>query len=123
MMVEVMRRPESAVASILVVDDDEDLRAMVKLVLERRGFLVHEANCIAAALSAPQVDLLITDLNLPDGTGEELINRLRALHPQAAIAMSGSRASQPTPFDAYLLKPAAPHDLLASVDRVLASGA
>jgi len=123
MMVEVMRRPESAVASILVVDDDEDLRAMVKLVLERRGFLVHEANCIAAALSAPQVDLLITDLHLPDGTGEELINRLRALHPQAAIALSGSRASQPTPFDAHLLKPTAPHDLLASVDRVLASGA
>ena len=123
MTVEVVRRPVSAAASILVVDDDEDLRAMIKLVLERRGFQVHEANCIAAALSAPPVDLLITDLDLPDGTGVELVSRLRALHPQPAIALSGSRASQPTPFDAHLLKPAAAHDLLASVDRVLASGA
>lgn len=118
-MGEVRGGKRAVAARILVVDDDEDLRYMLKLVLERQGFQVLEADCLAAAMAAPPVDLLITDLHLPDGSGEELVLRLRALRPQPAIALSGSKTSAEGAFDAHLQKPTGARELLDSVERVL----
>lgn len=68
-------------ARILVVDDEPDLRGMVRLILELEGYDVVEAHHGAAALEwlhAERVDLLITDVMMPVMDGHELIDRLRA---------------------------------------------
>jgi len=68
-------------ARILIVDDEPDLRGIVRLILELAGHEVVEAHHGAAALqrlAEQRVDLLITDVMMPVMSGSELIDRLRA---------------------------------------------
>ena len=68
-------------ARILIVDDEPDLRGMVRLILELAGHDVVEAHHGAAALKRLQeerVDLLVTDVMMPVMSGNELIDQLRA---------------------------------------------
>ncbi len=57
--------------SVLVIDDEEDLCALIKLVLHKEGFLVECASSLAAASHMLQghPDIVLLDNNLPDGTG------------------------------------------------------
>lgn len=68
--------------SILVVDDEPDLRTLYELTLLREGYRVDVAETVAGAwqqLLEGRYEVLITDMRLPDGLGIELIQRLRAL--------------------------------------------
>lgn len=68
--------------SILVVDDEPDLRTLYELTLLREGYRVDVAETVAGAwqqLLERRYEVLITDMRLPDGLGIELIQRLRAL--------------------------------------------
>jgi two-component system response regulator PilR (NtrC family) len=68
--------------SILVVDDEPDLRTLYELTLLREGYRVDVAETVAGAwqqLLEHRYEVLITDMRLPDGLGIELIQRLRAL--------------------------------------------
>ena len=68
-------------AHILVVDDEPDLRTLYELTLLREGHRVEVAESLAHAgqhLNERRFDLLITDMRLPDGSGLELLQRLRA---------------------------------------------
>ena len=80
-------------ASILLVDDDEQLRPMLKMVLERAGHVVNEAGNGREALvsyNRQQTDLVVTDLVMPDKEGLEMIMELRRSYPALKIiAMSG----------------------------------
>ncbi|MEW5977289.1 MAG: response regulator [Acidobacteriota bacterium] len=80
--------------SILIVDDEAQVRRILKLILERAGHTVREVETGQEALSACQAtgfDLIITDLGLPDVNGIELIQRLKAQRPeQKILAVSGS---------------------------------
>src|SRR5687767_10081306 len=80
-------------ATILLVDDDEQLRPMLKMVLERAGHVVNEAGNGKEALmsySRQQTELVVTDLVMPDKEGLETIIELRRAHPGLKIiAMSG----------------------------------
>lgn len=70
----------NSVASILVVDDEPDLRTLYELTLLREGYRVETAANLAEARSQLQIcrfDLLITDMRLPDGLGMELLRELR----------------------------------------------
>jgi CheY-like chemotaxis protein len=77
---------------ILLVEDHADTaRALVRL-LERRGYNVHAVGTMAGALSAigkERFDLLICDIGLPDGTGLDLIQRVRRTDKIPALALSG----------------------------------
>jgi two-component system response regulator PilR (NtrC family) len=67
-------------AHILVVDDEPDLRTLYELTLLREGYQVDVAEDLASgwqALQQRRFDVLITDMRLPDGSGLELIRRLR----------------------------------------------
>lgn len=67
-------------ARILIVDDDEAIRTSLRKTLERAGHAVFGAMDGAAALrflAANSVDVVITDLYMPDVDGIELIGRLR----------------------------------------------
>lgn len=70
----------SANASILVVDDEPDLRTLYELTLLREGYRVETASCVQEAreqLQTHRFDVLISDMRLPDGSGMELLQDLR----------------------------------------------
>jgi len=90
---------------VLVVDDERVLLTALATVLEDSGFQVFTAQsgreASAQALEHP-IDLLITDINMPDEDGIEIIRRLKKEHRQLKIiAMSGTFG--PEIFDAALL--------------------
>ena len=71
---------------ILIVEDDSNLRVVIRMVLERAGYEVTEARHGAEALESIGVempDLVIADMTMPVMTGVELIDRI---HANAATA-------------------------------------
>lgn len=115
-------------ARILIVDDEPDLRGMVRLVLELAGHDVVEAHHGAAALQRlgeDRVDLLITDVMMPVMSGTELIDRLRA-DPESAnlpiIVLSASPHSVDR-ADRVMRKPFAPADLRQTAAALLSPDA
>lgn len=79
--------------SVLIVDDNADMRSFVKIVLERAGFEAQVAADGERALDlqrAHPVDVLITDIFMPERDGIELIHQFKSAFPQVKIiAMSG----------------------------------
>ncbi len=88
---------ESEVASLprlrlLLVEDHESTLEVLSRLLTRAGHEVVGAGSLGAALSAAgagKFDLVISDLGLPDGTGNELMEKLRDRHQLRGIALSG----------------------------------
>jgi len=81
------------VANILVIDDEEDIRDFVGIVLERDGHSVMEAsdgNAGMRILEAQPIDVVITDIIMPDKEGIETIIEIRRGNPDLKIiAISG----------------------------------
>ena len=79
--------------TILVVDDDNDVRKIVTRILETKSFRVLEAESAEAAIelaATSSFDLLLTDVVMPGKSGIELVETLRAQgFPQPALLMSG----------------------------------
>jgi CheY-like chemotaxis protein len=120
-------------AIILVVDDDDAFRSMLRRTLQRAGYDVVEATdgkAALEALSGAMVDLVITDIVMPNMEGIETIRALRRSYPQLKIiAMSGGGRLKPEGyldvaklFGAFrvLRKPFESEELLASVEEALA---
>jgi DNA-binding NtrC family response regulator len=81
---------------VLVIDDDEDVRAGICGFLGKRGYLVDEAEDCAKAASAfakAPPDAALLDERLPDGSGVELLGRLLVLAPTVPIVMLTGNAS------------------------------
>jgi PAS domain S-box-containing protein len=131
--VSVEERNSSAKGSetILVVDDEEDVRRLVSAILKSNGYDVLEANAAAAALAAYEknahkIDLVLTDIVMPQMNGFELGRELAARRPAPKVLyMSGYRDnalgdSGEAPR-AFLHKPFTPAGLLSKVREVLDS--
>lgn len=92
-----------ASSRILVIDDEEDIRDVARLLLESAGYAVVCAEDGRAALREIErspVDLVITDMLMPEMDGVELINEVRRRNPdQAVVAMSGGGHA---PKESYL---------------------
>jgi CheY-like chemotaxis protein len=114
----------SAVFRILVVDDEPDLRYIMRRTLERAGHEVADAHDGVAALQAVQrsmPDLMVTDMMMPVMGGAELICRLRAdpvTAPIPILAATGD-AHLAIGADAVLSKPYLPAQLLAAANLLL----
>jgi DNA-binding NtrC family response regulator len=103
-----------AAFSALVVDDDPDFRSSVALLVGREGFRVHEAASIASArarLADTPVDLVMIDLQLPDGDGLDLVVE-ESGRPNTSFVVITGNASIGSAVDAlrknaldYLTKP------------------
>jgi len=112
---------------ILVVEDNDTTRKMVRLTLQAEGYEVLEAENGGSALRivAEQTPaLVLLDFGLPDMDGHEVGRRLRLLAPTLPlIAVSGSQpnedAAPPPEFVETLLKPVEPSILIAAVQRHL----
>lgn len=77
---------------ILLVEDHVDTARATSRLLERFGYKIVWADCVAAALrhaEAEELDLVVSDLGLPDGDGHELMQQLRQRHGLSGIALSG----------------------------------
>jgi CheY-like chemotaxis protein len=78
---------------VLVVDDNPDMRAFIRIVLERAGFETEVAADGARALDLQRehpADVLITDIFMPEPDGLELIQQFRSKFPRTkVIAISG----------------------------------
>ena len=85
------RDPTTAL-TVFVVENHEDTRALLRLMLEMLGHRVVSARSMKEALErlpAANCDVLISDIGLPDGDGWELMRRLRLPRPIYAVAISG----------------------------------
>lgn len=123
----------SAALRIFVVENDNDSRLMLTLLLEQMGHAVVSAVTIDAALAALPAsgcNVLISDIGLPDGTGWELLRRLHQEQPLYAIAMSGygmrsdREKSKTAGFRHHIVKPleiGKLEDILAEAGRELSA--
>ena len=120
-------------ASVLVVDDEPEIRALLRQVLERDGHAVTEAENgrkAVRALRERTVDLVITDIIMPEQEGMETISEIRRLRPDVKIiAMSGGGRRLSMDFlplaarlgaDATIEKPFKPASIAAAVSDLLA---
>ncbi len=76
----------------LIVEDDEDLRASVAMLVEREGFLTRQADSLAAArreIEEQAPDVVLLDLVLPDGEGLELLSDEELARDTEFVVMTG----------------------------------
>lgn len=89
-------------ATILVVDDEHEVGAVIRRVLERAGFTVNVASNAAdglAAVAAAPPDVVITDVIMPKVHGVELIKTLRERYPRIrVVAISGGGSFGPLAY-------------------------
>jgi DNA-binding NtrC family response regulator len=82
-----------SMATILVIDDDASIRRSLRRILELHGHQVREADNGSAALDLEargDLDLVITDIYMPEMDGIEFLIRFRDLYPRTpVIAISG----------------------------------
>lgn len=114
---------------VLVVDDVLEHRALLSGELQSMGLQVLQAEGGLAAMallqalpdSAPvsRVDLVLTDLNMPDGDGHALLQWCRTHRPGLAVVAISSSPQALTLFEDHLLKPASPAQLRHVLQRLL----
>jgi DNA-binding response OmpR family regulator len=99
---------------VLLVEDHTDTRTVLATLLNRCGCQTVTAKTLADArsrLGGMRFDILLTDLNLPDGDGTDLVREAKKLQPVKAIALTGRvsdaerDAGLEAGFDYYLTKP------------------
>ena len=124
-------RVDRARPLVLVADDDEDIRMLVRFRLERSGYDVLPARDGAEALELAvrhRPDLAVLDLMMPKLDGYELTRRLRDLHVtgRMPIIMLTARAQETdvargfeAGADDYIRKPFSPQELRARVQAIL----
>src|SRR5512136_2050251 len=75
---------------ILVVDDEASMRELLGIMLRRDGYQVLDASSFAsasAAVVASRVDMVITDVRLPDGNGIDLLRQVKETTPETIVLM------------------------------------
>ena len=89
-------------SKIMIVDDDLQVRNMLRLTLEREGYEVVEAADGVAAVDRFKdggIDLVVTDIVMPEKEGIELIMELKGLDPRVRIiAISGGGRINPEDY-------------------------
>ena len=118
---------ETGKRRILVVEDHPDTLRSMKLLLRRLGYEVlaaenmNDALCIA---EEEEFDILLSDIGLPDGSGLELLRRIRQTREVPALALSGFgmdedlERSRDAGFADHLTKPVSIDRLQAAIARL-----
>ncbi len=120
--------------TILVVEDEDSVRDLIRTVLQRHGFDVIDAASGDAAIAwasgrTGPLDLLVTDVVMPGANGREVAEHLWMTRPRLPVLyVSGYtadvlRGQLPLPpGQSFLAKPFTPDELVARIDAVLAEG-
>lgn len=121
------KAPESAPLRILLVEDHANTREVLSRLLKRQGHTVLSAESVAEALHVAdenKLDIAISDLGLPDGSGLDLMPKLRSRYGIKGIAVSGYgmegdlKRSQEAGFGAHLVKPVDFKQLQSALQQV-----
>jgi DNA-binding response OmpR family regulator len=120
---------ERAVAqrTILLVEDDETLRRLIRLILKGSGFAVVEAGRGFEALALGRdypglIHLLVTDLVLPEVDGQRVADQVRNERPGVKVLFMSGATEEIAPRDGadnFLQKPFTPAAFLKAVNRLL----
>jgi DNA-binding response OmpR family regulator len=115
-------------ARVLVVDDDDDIRLLVRQLLERAGYLVADAANGRAglrALHSSPPDLVVLDVSMPEMDGWQTLERIRDLSdvPVVMLTARGTEIEKVRGLkagaDDYVTKPFGRQELLARVEALL----
>ncbi|SDS59354.1 response regulator transcription factor [Pseudomonas oryzae] len=116
-------------SDLLLIDDDRELTDLLATWLGHEGFRVracHDGGSARAALAEQTPDAVVLDVMLPDGSGLELLKRLRSEHPELPVLMLSARGEPLDRIlglelgaDDYLAKPCDPRELTARLRAVL----
>ena len=100
---------------ILVVDDEQSMRELLAIMLRKEGYEVLTADSraqAAAAFARGPVDLVVTDVRLPDGDGIEVLRHVKAASPETVVIVMTAFGTTETAVaarklgaEAYVLKP------------------
>ena len=117
---------------VLIVEDDKELREMLKMMLLRKNFTVLEAENGKAAIThfkPTLTDIVVTDLIMPEEDGLKVVIKLRELKPSIKIiAISGGGKVGPGSYlnlakalgaDAIYSKPFSLNDLVSKIEQLL----
>lgn len=116
---------------VLIVEDCRDTREMYAYVLSGRGMHVAHVGTVregARKVQEFRPDVIVCDMRLPDGTGQDLVRELRAGgHQMPAIALTGMYGADDAlcedladGFDELRVKPCTPDSLAEVIDRLVA---
>jgi DNA-binding response OmpR family regulator len=114
--------------SVLVVDDDADVRGLVRELLARAGYHVTEApdgRTALRALFVQRPDIVVLDVSMPDLNGWETLERIRELSDVPVVMLSAHGAELEkvralrSGADDYVTKPFGKQELLARIESVL----
>jgi CheY-like chemotaxis protein/anti-sigma regulatory factor (Ser/Thr protein kinase) len=120
---------QAAAAHLMIIEDDADTLEMLRATLEAHGFKVTTCESAAETLElapANSIDLIVSDIGMPQMDGFEMIKRLRELDQYKsvpAIALSGyasnkdAKSALAAGFDAHVSKPVDPAELLRLINQ------
>jgi CheY-like chemotaxis protein len=124
--------PQDPKATILVAEDEKDIRELISITMRLAGYKVWTANDGLEALElAPQVqpDLILMDVRMPKMTGYEACKAMKEMPetkdiPIVFLSAKGQEAEIKQGLEvgavAYVLKPFAPTDLTSQIEELLA---
>lgn len=112
---------------VLIVEDEPAIAESLSYALSRAGYTTTVAYTLARALPrVPSEDLVLLDLMLPDGSGSQLVEHIRAGGLETAIVVLSSRDSEADRIlaldsgaDDYVTKPFSPREVVARIGAVL----
>ena len=112
---------------VLVIEDDDNLRQVIQIQLEREGYDTRTAASAEEAIAMLEKSshhLVLTDLNLPGISGIDLLKRVRLEYPETAVIVMTAFGTVQTAVEAmkagaydYITKPIHPYELAALVKR------
>jgi CheY-like chemotaxis protein len=126
-------KAQQGTETLLLVEDEEAVRALVRNILKQKGYRVLEASRGDEALELAEqywgpIDLLVTDVVMPQMSGRELARRLADLHPQIKVLYISGYADNAVWYQgglnsggAFLQKPFSPEALAHKVREALGS--
>jgi len=115
-------------ATVLTVDDDDDLQFVMRKYLEPQGYKLVSAQSGAECMSKVETahpDIILLDLGLPDNDGLSLLSMIRSKSNSPIIVVSGRKETSDRIVglelgaDDYLVKPFEMHELAARIKAVL----
>lgn len=114
---------------ILVIDDESSITGALQVILEEQGYEVQTAASMSEAtrlFDGRTFDLVFTDLRLPDTTGMEVLNRIKADNPDTEVILMTAHGSLDIAISAikqgayyYVEKPFTPDEIIMLTERAL----
>jgi two-component system cell cycle sensor histidine kinase/response regulator CckA len=126
-------QPNGNAPTLLVLDDEEQVRRLMVRLLTRDGYNIVEAaelkDAIAKAKTTPRLDVWVTDANVDGTDATNYVTEMRELHPNVAIVLVSGREPEQDKMDelekhgvTFLAKPFTPTELRQSIDQAYRRG-